>query len=337
VVLSSYEKDGDRELAPSPLIAAVALRPVEVPAFARVRDAVFAARKSATLEDRVAPPVAVKQVRGGTRVLADQAACPFRAFAHWRLNAQEMDQPADGLDAAERGNLIHKLMASLWSELKTSAALETDLGPAIERAADAAVKELQLEGRFAELERARLARIAREWLEVEKARPPFEVVAVERPQNVEVAGMTFAGRIDRMDRAAGGHVLIDYKTGGNPTPAKWRPPRPDEPQVPLYAVTAKEEIAAVAFAKLGAGRKRFMGFSRDKNFLPDVDAAKNWPSLLAEWKREAESLGAGFAAGEARVDPKRELQTCRYCDLQTLCRVYEKLNPLKLDDTEVEE
>jgi hypothetical protein len=58
--------------------------------------------------------------------------------------------------------------------------------------------------------------------------------------------------------------------------------------------------------------------------------------LLADWKREAESLGAGFAAGEARVDPKRELQTCRYCDLQTLCRVYEKLNPLK-DETEVEE
>jgi len=336
VVFSSYEKDGDRELAASPLIAQVPLREVEVPAFARVRDAVFAARKSVTLEDRVAPPVAAKQVRGGTRVLADQAACPFRAFAHFRLNAEELDQPADGLDAAERGNLIHKLMASLWSELKTSAALENDLGPAIDRAAEAAVKEFELEGRFAELERARLARIAREWLEVEKARPPFEVVAVERPQNVEVAGMTFAGRIDRMDRAAGGHVLIDYKTGGNPTPAKWRPPRPDEPQVPLYAVSAKEEIAAVAFAKLGAGRKRYMGFSRDKNFLPEVDAAKNWPSLLADWKREAESLGAGFAAGEARVDPKRELQTCRYCDLQTLCRVYEKLNPLK-DETEVEE
>jgi ATP-dependent helicase/nuclease subunit B len=337
VVLSSYEKDGDRELAPSPLIAQVPLRPVEVPAFARVRDALFAARKSATLEDRVAPPVAAKEVRGGTRVLADQAACPFRAFAHFRLNAEKMDQPADGLDAAERGNLVHKLMASLWSELKTSAALEKDLGPAIERAAGAAVKELALEGRFAELERARLARIAREWLELEKTRAPFEVVAVERPQNVEVAGMTFSGRIDRMDRTAGGHVLIDYKTGGNPTTAKWKLPRPDEPQVPLYAVSAKEEIIAVAFAKIGAGDAKFNGHARDEKVLPSVKKHENWKKLLDDWRNEAESLGAGFAAGEARVDPKRELQTCRYCDLQTLCRVYEKLNPLKLDETEAEE
>jgi hypothetical protein len=137
-----------------------------------------------------------------------------------------------------------------------------------------------------------------------------------------------------MDRTAGGHVLIDYKTGGNPTPAKWRPPRPDEPQVPLYAVSAEEDIAAVAFAKIAAGRKRLMGFSRTKNFLPEVDAAKNWGELLAEWRKEAEALAGAFAAGEARVDPKKELQTCRYCDLQTLCRVYEKVNPLRLDEIE---
>ncbi len=336
LVVSSYEKDGDRELACSPLVAGVALRALELPEFPRLRDAVFAARKSATLEDRVAPPLAARQVRGGTRVLADQAACPFRAFAHWRLSAREMDEPADGLDAAGRGNLIHKLMASLWDELKTSAALEKDVGPAIERAAEAAVKELELEGRFAELERTRLARIAREWLEVEKARPPFEVVAVERPQNVEVAGMTFAGRIDRMDHTAGGHVLIDYKTGGNPTTAKWKSPRPDEPQIPLYAVSAKEEIVAVAFARIGAGEAKFNGHSRDEKLLPNVRKHDNWKRLLADWRAEAEALATGFAAGEARVDPKKELQTCRYCDLQTLCRVYEKLNPLK-DETEVEE
>src|SRR5260370_34303776 len=39
-------------------------------------------------------------------------------------------------------------------------------------AAAAAVKELSLEGRFAELERERLARLAREWLEIEKTRAP---------------------------------------------------------------------------------------------------------------------------------------------------------------------
>jgi hypothetical protein len=50
--------------------------------------------------------------------------------------------------------------------------------------------------------------------------------------------------------------------------------------------------------------------------------------LLASWKRQIESLGTGFASGDARVDPKALLRTCRYCDLQTLCRVYEKVNAL---------
>ncbi|HEY2338724.1 MAG TPA: PD-(D/E)XK nuclease family protein [Burkholderiales bacterium] len=335
VVVSSYEKDGDRELAPSPLILGIAAGGVEVPAFPRMRDALFAGRRAETLEDRAAPPAAPGPVRGGTKVLADQAACPFRAFAHWRLRAEEMATPAEVPDAGERGSLIHKLMAALWSELKTSAALDQDLAPAIERAAAQAVREMELEGRFAELERARLARVAAEWFEtVEKARPPFEVVAIEREAVIRLAGLEFKGRIDRMDRTAGGHVLIDYKTGGNPTPAKWRPPRPDEPQLPLYAVSAEEEIVAVAFGKVVHGDMKFNGHARDDRVLPNVKKQGNWGQLLAEWKKEAEALGGAFAAGEARVDPKKELQTCRYCDLQTLCRVYEKVNPLRLDEIE---
>ena len=41
--------------------------------------------------------------RGGLGVLADQAACPFRAFARHRLGAREYD-PADiGISPSERG------------------------------------------------------------------------------------------------------------------------------------------------------------------------------------------------------------------------------------------
>jgi ATP-dependent helicase/nuclease subunit B len=66
--------------------------------------------------------------------------------------------------------------------------------------------------------------------------------------------------------------------------------------------------------------------------LPQVNAAKSWPALLAEWKRDADALGKSFASGEAPVDPKEGLKTCRLCELHTLCRVYEKVNTLKADD-----
>jgi len=338
VVFSFYEKDEDRELAPSPLIAGVPEKEVAVPDFPRLRDLVFSRRNISSIEDRVAPAVTARQIRGGTRVLADQAACPFRAFARWRLAAERLEDPVDGLDAAKRGMLLHKLMSSLWASLKNSSSLERDTAPAIDAAAAAAVQDLGLTGRFADLERARLARLAREWLEVEKKRPSFEVVSVEEKRQITFGSLELSARIDRMDRlASGGHVLIDYKTSRAPTPKHWEPPRPDDPQLPLYAVSAKEEIAAVAFAKLRPGDMKFMGFSKEERLIEGVKRAKAWEPLLRDWKAEAESLGAAFAAGEARVDPKRELTTCRYCSLQTLCRVYEKVNVLSETAEEGEE
>src|SRR6185436_20176898 len=219
VVFSSFTKEQDREVSPSPLIAGVPEKKVEVPVFPKFRDVIFALRKTEVLQDRVAPPVRAKQIRGGTKVLSDQAACPFRAFARHRLSAEEMEEPTDGLDASERGKLVHELMRSLWEQLKDSESLKKDVAPFIEQAAAAAVKELKLEGRIAELERARLERLAREWLEVEKARPDFSIHSLEEKRTLEFAGLEFAARIDRMDKlSTGGHAIIDYKTGGNITP-----------------------------------------------------------------------------------------------------------------------
>ena len=333
VIVSWPAKEEDRDLAPSPLIAHIPEGTIELAAFPRYRELIFRSANLVKLEDGRGPAVRPGPVRGGTRVLADQAACPFRAFARHRLAAEALEAPLDGPDASDRGKLLHALMREIWAQLKDSAALHAqDLVPVIERAAEAAVREAGIEGRFAELERVRLAKLADEWLALEKGRKSFEVVAVEDKRELHVGGLQLTARIDRMDRlleGEGGHVLIDYKTGHRVTPKDWEAPRPDDPQLPLYASAAPEALSAVAFAKLRPGAMRFTGFSKTKEILPQVRPAKHWPALLAEWKTESESLGAAFAAGDAAVDPKRDLKTCLRCDLQTLCRVYEKFNVLE--------
>lgn len=331
VILSHPEMDGDRALISSPLIAAIpagSVRALPGADYPRYRDRIHSARKTETIADGQAPPLATSTPRGGTRILSDQAACPFRAFARHRLAAESLEEPVEGPDARTRGLLLHALMKELWNELKTSEALRHDCSAAINRAAATAVTEAGLEEPLAGLERTRLAKLAREWLEVERGRAPFAVVATEEKRKLVVAGLELNGRIDRMDRfESGGHALIDYKTG-RPTPNEWMGERPDDPQLPLYALNANEDVAAVAFAKLRTGEMRFMGFSQDQDALPGVQRAKDWTALLAGWKQEIEFLGASFAAGDARVDPKQKLTTCRYCDLQTLCRVYERVNAL---------
>src|SRR2546426_2038496 len=223
VVFSHFTKEEDRDVLPSPLIADLPEKAVEIPAFPRLRDVIFASRKTETLQDRVAPAVREKQVRGGTRVLSARAACRFRAFARHRLHAEELEEPAEGLDASKRGKLVHELMRNLWSALKDSSALQKDLSARIEDAATAAVKELQIEGRFADLERTRLVRLAREWLEVEKQRPPFSVVSTEEKRPIVFGGVQFDARIDRMDRlGSGGHPLPHHQNRGRqPPPTPW--------------------------------------------------------------------------------------------------------------------
>src|SRR5205814_367362 len=188
--------------------------------------------------------------------------------------------------ARKERSLLHHLMKHLWSRVKTSQNVRHDLDPAIVEAAAAAVKELGLEGRFAELERERLARLAREWLEIEKTRAPFEVAALEERRTLSVAGLELSGRIDRMDRLEkGGHALIDYKTG-QATRNAWLGERPDDPQLPLYAVSAPERIDAVAFARLNPGEMAFKGFSKEKNILPKVELYRDWRGLLDQWRKE---------------------------------------------------
>jgi probable DNA repair protein len=343
VVFSHPLREDDRELAPSPLILAfpsisAVHERAEKPKY---RDLIFEAGRIERVPDGPAPALGPAQVQGGTRVLADQAACPFRAFARHRLGAEGLESPAEGPDARVRGQMLHTLMAQLWGELKSKAvlgALAPDaLSSAISRAATAAVAGARLEGRFAALEQARLERLAREWLELERSRADFEVAAIEQPRALEIGGLTLSGRIDRMDRLAdGSHLLLDYKTSRQLSPRQWLGERPDEPQLPLYATAVEEDIGAVAFARLRRGEMRFTGYARAAGAAPGVTRHEGWNALLGEWRKALGALALAFASGSAPVDPKQGLATCRNCGLEPLCRVHERLNALASGDGEGE-
>jgi len=328
VVFSWARREEDRDLSPSPLIAQVPDADVELPSLASYRDMIFEQRETETFTDEKALPIISKAIKGGTRVLADQAACPFRAYARHRLAAEALEAPEPGLDALQRGQLLHSLMAGIWRELKGSSGLSADLQLLISKSAAAAVADLALEGRFAELETQRLIRLAVDWLDVERQRRPFEVLHIEEKRTLEIGSLTLSGRIDRMDKLEdGGHALIDYKTG-RATKSSWLGDRPDEPQLPLYAIGAKEDVTAVAFATLRVGEMKFSGFAAKDQEIPGVMAAKSWSGLVATWKRDLEKLADGFATGDARVDPKRGFATCRNCELHPLCRVHERISAL---------
>jgi hypothetical protein len=121
--------------------------------------------------------------------------------------------------------------------------------------------------------------------------------------------------------------LIDYKTG-SPSPAQWEGDRPDEPQLPVYAITSGLDLAAVAFAQVKRGELRFRGTATSADVLPGAKPSEvEWETQLAGWRRVLEKLAGDFRDGISTVDPKNpgngQGKTCAYCGLQPFCRIAE--------------
>src|SRR5688572_17710431 len=120
VVVSHARAESDRDLLMSPLIAQVpeiALEDLALPSYASLHVAIRDAITIERVEDRRAPPIEQAAQPAGTSLFRDQSACPFRAFARHRLGARELEEPAPGLDARDRGTLMHAALAHVWRTL----------------------------------------------------------------------------------------------------------------------------------------------------------------------------------------------------------------------------
>ncbi len=288
------------------------------------------------LEDHDGPPSGDTAPGGGTALFKLQATCGFKAFAALRLGAKAMEQSEPGLSALDRGQLTHRVLDRIWNELRSHAGLlstsDPRLAAIVRMTVGAAIADLSARRRalrgpiLAAIEQARLERVVTELLTLEKQRQPFRVLEREESRRVTVGGINVRIRADRVDRLDDGRlVIVDYKTG-ECSPADWEGARPDEPQLPIYAVTADAPVAGVLFARLKIGSVGFRGLVDTHPIAPGANATGDDPSLeetIDGWRVVLDQLGRDFRDGRAGVDPKDRRTSCKYCSLSTLCRINE--------------
>ncbi|WP_062067776.1 PD-(D/E)XK nuclease family protein [Cellvibrio sp. OA-2007] len=343
VIFSSAHSDDESELSPSALIRHLPLTAIETlignhdSVSAHNYQVLAATRHLEIVPTAQAPQLILGQepVRGGASLFKEQGACPFNAFARLRLGANSIDEPVAGFSAIERGNLLHDALAQIWKQLKDQQTLlaldESALNTLINQTTQTAVDALKqkrgtsIGAFYAQLEQERLAQLITEWLAQEKTRPPFTVVAIEEEVQLEFAGLPLRLRIDRIDQLDNGDlILIDYKTG-QPKLQSWQGERMDEPQLPLYAVTASNKIAAMAFAQINAKAMKWIG-TGELNIQHDgiFPSKTPWDEQLQEWQLFLQNLAADFIQGDARVDMKNST-TAQYAeDLLPLNRLQEQ-------------
>ncbi|HXR74486.1 MAG TPA: PD-(D/E)XK nuclease family protein [Bryobacteraceae bacterium] len=285
-----------------------------------------------TLEDSQAPPLAAHvPVSGGTQLIKSQSACPFQAFARWRLQAEPLEEATFSFDPLDRGIFLHAALACVWQEIKTFAALRSmspsELAAAIDRAVDQAVGSDRVATVFREqlrlAERQRLKAILEAWLTIETNRTvDFTVETTEHQSHYELGPLRLRLRLDRIDRLKDGRlVLIDYKSG-EPKAKSLDGDRPSEPQLLVYAASLGSAVDALYFAKLKPRQEGAVGYGRQahfgrKNEVPEED----WANCLKEWKNTVEKLGREFVQGYAAVDP--QAKACDWCSIKPVCRVRE--------------
>ena len=277
-------------------------------------------------------------LRNAVRFFADQAACPFRAYAVHRLGSESPEAPALGLDARRRGELVHLAIAKLWQALESqeTLALQTaeQLDQLISRIVTETVNEYRRESRqlaqYWTHETQRLIKLLKEWLRVEQERKAFHVVDTEKSLGAEIAAFRFRVRVDRIDRLEDGSLaVIDFKTGKEAA-SSWLPPRIEQPQLPIYAVNLGEEnIAAVAYAQLRNGECKLV--ENPKGALSKGKRDDDWQAHLDAWRSDLFNTAEQMANGLAVVDPKTK-NTCRYCQQRLVCRIGDALDDEPADD-----
>jgi DNA helicase II / ATP-dependent DNA helicase PcrA len=134
-----------------------------------------------------------------------------------------------------------------------------------------------------------------------------EVLHTEESFEVKIGEATVAGRIDRIDKVAGGEVMItDYKTG--------KPQSQEDAdkslQLSIYALAAQ--------MKWGYEAKRLALYNLAETSC--VTTTRGEAELTAA-KEKVISVAAKIAAGEFDADPGFH---CRFCAYQALCPEMEK-------------
>jgi ATP-dependent helicase/nuclease subunit B len=272
---------------------------------------------AATARPAPSLPAARLPARLSVSAHGDLIDCPYRFFAARGLGLKAREEVRLALEKAGYGTLVH---AALEIFHQGRAGFPAPFTAPLDRhnradaiaqleAVSRRVFERELEDNYEH--RAWLRRwlllvpLYIEWQI--KRQPDWRFDAGEQNGELELAtGHVLEGRLDRLDVGAAGDDIIDYKTGG--MPKQDAVDSGEAVQLPSYALLARRMPARVEYVKLD--NKVMTG--------PALEGAA-LAQLTGEVHARLVTLLEAIAGGGA-LPAWGDSATCKYCDMDGLCR-----------------
>ena len=268
------------------------------------------------------PHLKAQSISSGLTMLKDQLNCPFKAFAVNRLNLTAKQVSAKFPQAFERGIAVHDVLAKLLSKCRTQEdVIKITEAQIIEVATEVVNRLFQSAPEiFRSRETDRISKIAGKWIDLEARRNPFQIIGLEKPFTIRLAGIEFSIRADRIDKLAEGLILIDYKTG-RVNLSRAKSDNLKEPQLATYAL-AVDGLKGAFYAQLNdEDDVKVSGISAELELGDKIGKSVpcDWENEQVSWAEQLNQAAQDFVEGKAEVSPTTGY--CTHCHLASLCRV----------------
>ena len=242
-------------------------------------------------------------------------ACPYQFHARYVLGLARLDDVQEMIEKKDYGTLVHRVLTQFHQAHPAISGLEPqvaqrELEAVSERVFAAAVAR----NYFAQAWLARWKTLIPHYLDWQRGREAagwaWKGGEVERAAEITTPGgtaLTLRGRLDRVEQAAGGAAVVDYKTGDPDRLRESLKVAGEDVQLPVYALLWGAPVAEALYLALDRDEVKAVALDHDVQTLVDAERGR--------LGRLFDALAAGAGMPAQGTEP-----VCEYCEVRGLCR-----------------